>query len=101
MRDNFDLNNLDESKLKMTMEDAKKLINQYEGKKPHSLIIFLEYLGITESEFNSIIAKTVVPPFVPNFDAEFSTKTADFESWYRETAEDQGIRRKSIQIKPI
>ena len=92
---------LDLRNQRITKEEAQELINQYEGKKPHSLIIFLEYLGITESEFNAIIAKTVVPPFTPNFNAEYSLKTADFESWYREIGEDRVIRRKSIPIKPI
>ena len=35
-------------------EKAKKLIKE-EGKKPHSLEVFLEYVGLQEEEFKDII----------------------------------------------
>ena len=69
---------------KMKKSEADKLINEWEGKKPHSLKIFLEYLQITEQEFNDYILKLVVPPHVPNFNSGFSEKTPDFNDWYRE-----------------
>jgi N-acetyl sugar amidotransferase len=70
---------------KMMKEVADKLIQDYEGKKPHSLEVFLEYLGITEQEFNQIVAKTVVAPFKPDFNNnKMSKKTDDFDTWYRE-----------------
>ncbi len=92
---------LDLRNQRITHQKAQELIDEYEGKKPHSLTIFLEYLGITESEFNSIIEKTVVPPNIPNFNAEYSAKTSDFADWYRESGGDQGIQRKLIPIKPV
>lgn len=79
-------------------DKARHLIDQYEGRKPQSLGLFLEYLGITEVEFNDIIAKTVVPPHEPNFNAEYAPKTSDFEDWYREPEGNRGIRRKIIPI---
>lgn len=81
---------------RITPEKARKLIDDYEGRKPPSLVLFLEYLGITEEEFNAIVAKTVVPPHSPDFNAEFAPKTADFDAWYREPVEERGIRRSSI-----
>jgi hypothetical protein len=70
---------------RMTREEADRLIREFEGKKPPSLEIFLEYLGMTEQEFNETVAKTVVAPHQPNFGAnEYAPKTADFASWYRE-----------------
>lgn len=70
---------------RMTREEADKLIREYEGKRPPSLDIFLEYLQISEKEFNEIVLKTVVPPFKPNFNnIKSSPKTSDFDSWYRE-----------------
>tara|TARA_B100001094_G_C17975625_1_gene692624 strand:- start:187 stop:879 length:693 start_codon:yes stop_codon:yes gene_type:complete len=70
---------------RISKEKAQSLINEYEGKKPHSLDIFLEYLNITEKEFNEIISKTVVPPNKPKFNSnEYSKKTWDFDLWYRE-----------------
>ena len=89
---------LDLRNKRITHEKASQLIDEYEGRKPPSLMLFLEYLGITEDEFNTIVAKTVVPPHEPNFNAGFAPKTADFDNWYRELEENQGIRRK---IAPI
>ena len=70
---------------RMNTEEAKNIIEKYEGKKPRSLEVFLDYLNINEEEFNNIVSKTVVSPFKPSFDTnEFSDKTWDFENWYKE-----------------
>ena len=70
---------------KMSKEQAELLVQEYEGRRPPSLDIFLEYLELTEAEFNQLIMKTVVPPFMPNFDVmKPSQKTWDFYKWYRE-----------------
>ena len=63
---------------------AEDYIDRYEGKKPHSLEIFLEYLNMTEDEFNETIKKTAGPPHKPNFKNVLSKRTHDFEKWYRE-----------------
>lgn len=77
---------------------ARQLIDEYEGRKPPSLVLFLEYLGISETEFVDIVAKTVVPPYQPNFNADYAPKTADFDNWYREPEDNRGIRRKIVPI---
>jgi N-acetyl sugar amidotransferase len=89
---------LDLRNKRITQDKARELIDEYEGRKPPSLVLFLEYLGITEDEFNAIVAKTVVPPYEPNFNAEFAPKTADFNNWYREPEDNRGIRRKIVSI---
>lgn len=66
-------------------DEADRLIGQYEGKRPPSLDLFLEYLEISEAEFNDMVRKTVVPPHEPDFDhIPHGTKTPDFLQWYRE-----------------
>lgn len=76
---------LDLRNARISKSEAEKLIKESEGKKPPSLELFLEYLDITEDEFNKIVAKTVVPPFEPNFEnIPMSRKTWDFNKWYRE-----------------
>lgn len=89
---------LDLRNKRITQDKARELIDEYEGRKPPSLVLFLDYLGITEEEFNSIVAKTVVPPYEPNFNAEFAPKTADFNNWYRESEDNRGIRRKIVPL---
>ncbi|MEW6055163.1 MAG: N-acetyl sugar amidotransferase [Bdellovibrionota bacterium] len=73
---------------RISKEEADRLVEEYEGKKPPSLQLFLEYLGLSEQEFNEIVAKTVVPPFKPDFETIPSApNTWDFERWYREGKE--------------
>lgn len=63
--------------------EADRLINEFEGKRPPSLDLFLSYLNLTEDEFNQIVLKTVVPPFKPDFSViESSAKTWDYDKWY-------------------
>lgn len=65
--------------------EAERLVREFENKRPPSLDIFLEYLDITEEEFNGIVLNTVVPPHQPDFDAITpGRKTWDFDLWYRE-----------------
>jgi len=81
---------------RIAKEYADKLIADYEGRKPPSLQLFLEYLGLSEDQFNQIVAKTVVPPFQPDFEGmEYAPKTHDFDRWYREDEQDRGIIFKS------
>ncbi len=76
---------LDIRNRRMNTEEAKNLINEYEGKKPRSLEIFLDYIGISEQDFNDIIKKNIISPNKPNFDNnKFSDKVWDFDEWYRE-----------------
>ena len=70
---------------KMSESKAKELNEKYDGLKPHSLEIFLEYMGLEEKEFNEIIQKMVIPPHEPNFhNNNVAKKTRDFDNWYRE-----------------
>lgn len=65
--------------------EADRLVREFENRRPPSLDIFLEYLGIDEDEFNSIVLNTVVPPHQPDFDSiSPGAKTWDFDLWYRE-----------------
>jgi len=70
---------------RMELQEADQLVAQWEGKKPPSLRLFLEYLEMSEEEFNKIVQKLVVPPFEPDFQKIPSAgQTKDFDRWYRE-----------------
>lgn len=56
------LTSLDIRHGRLSRDEAIRLIEKHEGKKPKSLKIFLEYLGITEGEFNEIVLKHLIPP---------------------------------------
>ena len=71
---------------RLDKSEADKLVAEWEGKKPPSLEIFLEFLDLSESEFNSIVEKLIVPPFKPEFQTiQWAKKTHDFDRWYRES----------------
>lgn len=66
---------------------ADELIQAYEGKRPASLDLFLEYVGMTEAEFNEAVAETVVPPHVPDFKAPAGKATWDYAHFWQEHAD--------------
>ena len=47
---------------RMTRKRAMEYIRTFERRKPKSLKVFLEYIGITEEEFNRIVALHLIPP---------------------------------------
>ncbi len=58
---------LDLRNKRLNLEEAQKLINKYDGKRPHSLDQFLKILNITEDEFNEIVKRHAVFPYEPDF----------------------------------
>ena len=79
------INSLNVRNKRMSSIDAKELNEKFDGRKPPSLDIFLEYVGLSEDEFNQIIDKTVIPPHKPNYKLnKIAKKTWYFDNWYRE-----------------
>lgn len=80
---------------RMTPEEQRRIVGEYEGHKPHSLTIFLEYLGLSEDEFNAIVAKTAVSPWDPDTKAiQWADKPHDYGRWFREPPESQGVAKR-------
>ena len=79
------INSLNVRNKRMSPDEAKQINEKYDGRKPPSLDIFLEYVGLSEQEFNEIVDRTVIPPHEPNYKSnEIAPKTWDFDQWYRE-----------------
>ena len=69
---------------RITKEEAKKMIKNFEGKRPPSLDLFLEYIGISEGDFYTIAMGHQVSPW--NFDPSAISngeKTPDFDKWLK------------------
>ncbi len=67
---------------RMTREEAKKLIEEYEGMRPASLDYILPILGITEDEWRSIAVAQAIPPYVHDFSNERKGKPLwDMHLW--------------------
>ena len=70
---------------RLTKEAADEIVARHEGQRPPSLALFLDYLGLSEAEFNRIVLNTVVPPHRPDFASiDEAPRTWDYERWYRE-----------------
>ena len=52
---------------RMTREEAIELTKRYDGLRPASLEVFLDYLGMTEKEFNQIVLSHQVAPYQHDF----------------------------------
>ena len=78
------LTSIDIRNNRMTREEAVKLVNEFDGKRPASLDLFLKILGIDEAEFMRLVSQHVVAPHVmlKLEDIPRSNRVAwDFEHW--------------------
>jgi hypothetical protein len=80
----------------MDRNDALDLIQKYEGKKPKSLQIFLDFIGLTEKEFFEIAISHAVSPWEFDMEStmEESKKMKDFDEWYK----GDGLNRAEAEI---
>ncbi len=72
---------------RMTREDGLRMVEEYEGRRPPSLELFLEFTGLTEEEFLEIAMSHAVSPYEhdPSHVREGS-RTHDFTQWPRHGA---------------
>ena len=64
--------------------DLQQLIDQYEGKRPPSLDLFLDFVGLTEAEFLEISMSHQVSPYVHDpAKIEPGRILHDFDQWER------------------
>ena len=70
---------------RLSISEAEDLNNKYDGRKPPTLDIFLEYMNMSEDEFNETVKGMVIPPHKPDLIAiETADRTWDFSKFYRE-----------------
>ena len=70
---------------RMAKEDGQHLIAEYEGRRPPSLDLFLEFVGLTEQQFLEIAMSHQVSPYVHDpAQTQAGARTADFARWSRD-----------------
>lgn len=69
---------------RMTREEAEKIV-ALEGRRPQSIDLLLEYMNMSNEEFQKILTQHSIPPYKHDFSSEkLAEKTWDFNYWYRE-----------------
>ena len=69
---------------RISQEEAETMIRQYEGRRPPSLDLFLEYTGLTEHQFYLIAKEHEVTPWsYDSSDIIDGKATPDFGDWIR------------------
>jgi hypothetical protein len=69
---------------RISQEEAQAMIRQFEGRRPPSLDLFLEYVGLAAEEFYAIAIGHQVSPW--QFDTtqiRQGDTTPDFDQWLR------------------
>lgn len=75
---------------RMNRNEGQHLIEDYEGKRPPSLDIFLEFIGLTEEEFLEVAMSHQVSPYEHDPTKTLpGAKTHDFAAWSRVGAMDR------------
>ena len=66
------------------LEEARAMVEQYEGRRPPSLDVFLELLAMTEDEFNAVAMSHAVSPYEHDSSAtQPGKRTHDYSEWNR------------------
>lgn len=67
---------------RLSKEEGEHLVKTFEGKRPPSLDLFLNFVGLTEHEFLEIAMSHQVSPYVHDPSKTLpGARTADYEQW--------------------
>jgi N-acetyl sugar amidotransferase len=72
---------------RISKEQGDQMVSDFEGKRPPSLDLFLDFVGLTESQFLEIAMSHQVSPYVHDPAKTLpGARTDDFDSWSRDGA---------------
>jgi len=75
------LTSLDVRQGRLSREEAETLVAEFENRKPFSVKLFLELLGITEEELEDIIQLNQIDPWNGNIPIQLGPKPKDYDAW--------------------
>ena len=82
---------------RLTPEEGQKLVAEYEGKRPPSLDLFLDFIGMSEAEFMEIAMSHQVSPYEHHPElTQPGAKTHDFDAWLRQGAMQREVSEEMI-----
>lgn len=91
------LTSLDIRNGKKTREESLLMVQEYEGKIPHALELFLEYTGLTESEFMEVVEKHKLLDTREPLLLQIGKKPHDFDKIMRHPAMEISDTREMMQ----
>ena len=80
------LTSLDIRNGKKTREESLQLVSEFEGKVPYSLSLFLEYTGLSESEFMEVVDKHKLLEEMNRPLLQIGKKPPDFDELFKHPA---------------
>lgn len=70
---------------RLSTEEGQHLVDSYEGRRPPSLDLFLEFVGLTEKEFMEIAMSHQVSPYVHDpLATQPGARMPDYDQWSRD-----------------
>jgi N-acetyl sugar amidotransferase len=76
--------------------EALELVDEYEGKVPYSLQLFLEYTGLTETEFLEVIEKHKIIDENEKSLLQIGTKPNDADNWLTHPGTSKAVTQKLL-----
>jgi N-acetyl sugar amidotransferase len=80
-----------------TRNESLKLVSEFEGKRPESLQLFLEYIGLEESEFMEVVKHHKISSDFDKVEVKIGPKPKDFDVWMTHPGIDRRISRDTFQ----
>ena len=92
------LSSIDIRHNRLTRDEGLRKIKEYEGKRPPSLDLFLDFIGLTEKEFQEIAESHMVSPYEHN-QSEITNgmKNHDFKDWNRDGKMDRDFSKSRLK----
>ena len=91
------LTSLDIRNNRITREQAKIIVDEYEGTRPFALDLFLEYTGLSEEEFVEIAVSHKLDNVSNLVEIRIGKKPPDLENWVPHPS--MPIGQKDIAVK--
>jgi len=83
---------------RLTPEEGRKLVEEYEGKRPPSLDLFLDYIGMSEEEFLDVAMSHQVSPYEHHPEqTQPGARTHDYDEWMRQGAMEREVSEEMIE----
>jgi N-acetyl sugar amidotransferase len=67
----------------ISRSDGESLVQSFENRKPYSLELFLQLLGITEQELEDVIELNQIDPWEGKIPVQIGSKPSDYDSWVK------------------